>query len=111
MRLKKYFYGNHQYENTRNYCELLLFFGRQGNFRKVSMLSLKNDLWQIIENPWNWNIVQLISSCKFVNGKLHLATNVGSGLERFWGKTSFNLADNKWGKLERPCGDGVSSRN
>ncbi|KAK4737062.1 hypothetical protein R3W88_000759 [Solanum pinnatisectum] len=50
---------------------------------------------------------QLISSSKFVNGKLHWDTNVGSGLERVWGKTSFDLGDNKWGKVERPRGDGV----
>ncbi|KAG5629884.1 hypothetical protein H5410_001601 [Solanum commersonii] len=77
----------------------LLKVRRQGNFQQVNMYSLKNDSWRIIESPWNCNMGQLISSSKFVNGKLHWATIVGSGLERVWGITSFDLAYEKWRKF------------
>lgn len=42
-----------------------------------------------------------------MNGRLHWSTSVGSGLERVWSITSFDLADDKWRKVERPCRDGV----
>ncbi|MCD9640327.1 hypothetical protein HAX54_025603, partial [Datura stramonium] len=48
---------------------------RLRNFQEISVYSLKNDSWQMIDCPQNG--ARLISSGKFVNGKLHWDTIVG----------------------------------
>ncbi|XP_049388304.1 F-box/kelch-repeat protein At3g06240-like [Solanum stenotomum] len=74
--------------------------GRQSDFQEVNIYSLKNDSWWRTGYPHNET--RLISSCKFVNGKVHWATSAGFGYQRGWGITSFDLADEKWRKVEQP---------
>ncbi|XP_059284952.1 F-box/kelch-repeat protein At3g23880-like [Lycium ferocissimum] len=69
--------------------------------QEVDIYSLKNDSWRRIDCPQNG--ARLISSGKFVNGKLHWATTAGLGFESGWNITSFDLADEKWRNVDRPC--------
>ncbi|MCD7458883.1 hypothetical protein HAX54_039478 [Datura stramonium] len=76
---------------------------------EVNIYSLKNDSWRRID--CSHNVVGLTNSGKFVNGKLHWATTTHLGFKEGWSITSFDLADEKWRKVERPYygeeGDGI----
>jgi len=63
--------------------------GRQSDFQEVNIYSLKNHSWWRTGYPHNET--RLISSGKFVNGKLHWATSAGLGYQRGWGITSFDF--------------------
>ncbi|MCD9559756.1 hypothetical protein HAX54_018001, partial [Datura stramonium] len=68
---------------------------------EVDIYSLKNDSWRRID--YSQNVVGLINSSKFVNRKLHWATyTTHLGFKKGWNITSFDLADEKWRKVEEP---------
>ncbi|KAK4356866.1 hypothetical protein RND71_022476 [Anisodus tanguticus] len=64
--------------------------------------SLKDDSWRSIRYPPP-DGVRLWDSGKFVNGKLHWANNIGAVRDKGWNIISFDLANEKWEKVEQPC--------
>uniref|UniRef100_M1DY45 F-Box protein n=1 Tax=Solanum tuberosum TaxID=4113 RepID=M1DY45_SOLTU len=93
-----YGFGYDEIHDDYKVVSICTNIGHQHDFQEVNIYSLKNDSWRRIYYPQNET--RLISSGKFVNVKLHWATSVGLGYERGWSITSFDLADEKWGKVE-----------
>lgn len=68
------------------------------HFQEVDIYSLKNDSWQIIH--CSRNVMRLIGSGKFVNGKFYWTTSID--IKSGWSITSFDLINEKWRTVERP---------
>ena len=67
------------------------------HFQEIDIYSLKKDSWQIIH--CSLNVIRLIGSGKFVNGKFYWTTRIN--IQSGWSITSFNLINEKWSKVER----------
>ncbi|XP_060176429.1 F-box/kelch-repeat protein At3g23880-like [Lycium barbarum] len=89
------------YDEIHDDYKVVCIISRLHDFKEVNMYSLKNNSWQKIDCPRNG--ARLINSGEFVNGRLHWAATADLGLERGWSITSFDLANEKWRKVERPC--------
>ncbi|XP_059282526.1 F-box/kelch-repeat protein At3g23880-like [Lycium ferocissimum] len=100
------------YDELHDDYKLVGTFRRCGRFNRgrLKLYSLKSDSWRSVD-PWA-NVAdrrsreQLDVSGKFVKGKLYWPTATVDGLYVFykeWNITSFDLANEKWGKVEHPC--------
>ncbi|XP_049374836.1 F-box/kelch-repeat protein At3g23880-like [Solanum verrucosum] len=96
--LSRFIYG-FGYDKIHDDYKVVLY-----NFDEVAMYSLKNDSWRRIDYPRNEG--RLMNTGKFLNGKLYWATTNDLDL-RVWSITSFDLTDEKWRKVERPCGNDI----
>lgn len=72
---------------------------------KVQLYSLKSDSWKSLDDlpsALSGGNLQGVSGT-FVEGSLHWLSYTTDGPDKRWNIISFNLADEKWGTLEKPC--------
>ncbi|MCD7454344.1 hypothetical protein HAX54_024356 [Datura stramonium] len=96
-----YGFGYDEIHDDYKVVRIFSIKGRLHDFQEVNMYSLMNNSWRKVHCYRNGT--RLIGSGKFVNGKLYSATTASLGMKRGWSITSFDLVDEKWRIVERPC--------
>ncbi|XP_055811994.1 F-box/kelch-repeat protein At3g23880-like [Solanum dulcamara] len=79
------------------------FSSNNSCYIEVQMYSLNSDSWRIIDHIMSEDLA--LHTGLFVNGKLHWVSKTSRDLHSYndWDIISIDLADGKWGKVDKPC--------
>ncbi|XP_060208267.1 F-box/kelch-repeat protein At3g23880-like isoform X1 [Lycium barbarum] len=89
------------YDKLHDDYKILRMYTTTSNDLKVEIYSLTSDSWRTVDDFPAGR--RQCGSAKLVNGKLHWVSSDSNPWCNEGCIISFDLADEKWGKLEKPC--------